>query len=244
MCLRLALIAPVVAAGRVGHLKGWSEQTSLATNSTEDSLVYTGVNNAIEMFTIRAPKAPAADAGAGAGKAKQPVGVQVDEKVMNNLEKDLSPACSKRYTAMMQGKGPEMHTFNEHNPKDAKGDQCEKELQGAECQTLARMTESQQVPDGRKMTAKTKVAGMSCLPKECTSQEDLSVLATFMHKQTKEIFPDERIKVALHVDCSASGGAVVDANGGEAEVAPKVKSGAIGAMRMAPLLSLVFLLFA
>merc|ERR1719379_3202918 len=167
------------------------------------------------MFALRAPKAPTA-AAANKSPSKQPVGVQVDEKVMNKLQKDLSPACSKRYSAMMKGEGPEMHNFQEHSPKDSKGDQCEKELQGAECSTLARMTESQQVPDGRNMTAKTKVEGVSCLPKECTSSQDLSVLAAFMHGQTKEIFPDERIKVALHVDCSASGGAVVDANGGEA----------------------------
>merc|ERR1719420_1873267 len=192
------------------------------------------------MFAVRAPKAPAAEAGAGAGKAKQPVGVQVDEKVMDNLQKDLSPECSKRYTAMMKGKGPEMHNFNEHNPKDSKGDQCEKELQGSECQTLARMTESQQVPDGRKMTAKTKVEGMSCLPKECTSQQDLAVLASFMHGQTKEIFPDERIKVALHVDCSASGGAVVDANGGEAQVAPEPKKSGAAVLSVTPLLALLF----
>merc|ERR1719379_3278680 len=111
-----------------------------------------------------------------------------------------------------------MHSFNQHAPKDTKNKQCEQELQGSECSTLARMTESQQVPDGRKMTAKTKVEGMSCLPKECTSEKDLAVLATFMHRQTKEIFPDQRVKVALHVDCSAAGGAIVDANGGEADV--------------------------
>merc|ERR1719353_1902038 len=139
----------------------------------------------------------------------------------------------------MNGEGPQMHEFNDHG-KDSKGSQCQQELKGAECSTLARMTESQKVPDGRKMTAKTKVEGVSCLPKECTSQQDLSVLAAFMHKQTKEIFPDERIKVALHVDCSKSGGAVVDANGGE-PVVPEQKS---GAMRMAPLLALFLPLFA
>merc|ERR1719337_491904 len=125
---------------------------------------------------------------------------------------------------MMKGEGPQMHEFSEHSKKDSKGSPGEKELKGAECSTLARMTESQQVPDGRKMTAKTKVEGVSCLPKECTSSQDLSVLAAFMHSQTKEIFPDERIKVALHVDCSATGGAIVDANGGEPEVAEKPKS--------------------
>merc|ERR1719379_2337590 len=133
---------------------------------------------------------------------------------------------------MMKGEGPKMHTFDQH-AKDSEGKQCEKELQGAECHTLAHMTEAQQVPDGRKMTAKTKVEGMSCLPKECTSQQDLSVLATFMHRQTKEIFPDQRVKVALHVDCSAAGGAIVDANGGEADVTEAPKKS--GAFRMAPL---------
>merc|ERR1719379_2651482 len=146
---------------------------------------------------------------------------------------------------MMKGEGPEMHSFNEHSPKDAKGEQCEKELKGAECKTLARMTEAQQVPDGRKMTAKTKVEGMSCLPKECTSQKDLAVLATFMHRQTKEIFPDQRIKVALHVDCSASGGAIVDASGGEPEVAPEPKkSGASVLVSLTPLITLLFSLWA
>jgi len=243
LSLQLLLLTPLVAAFGTAHFKG-SRATSLATNGTEDSLVYSGVTNSIGMFEIRAPsqggKAPASGA-----KSDQPVGVQVEEKVMDELQKDLSPACSKRYSAMMKGEGPEMHSFNQHGAKDDKGKQCEKELQGSECSTLARMTESQQVPDGRKMTAKTKVEGMSCLPKECTEAKDLAVLASFMHRQTKEIFPDERIKVALHVDCSAAGGAVVDANGGAPDVASeKPKSGAAALVSVAPLLALFFSLFA
>jgi len=229
LSFRLALLTPLVAAVNTAHFKG-SKATSLATNATADALVYSGVTNSIGMFEVRAPtqaaaadKAPANGAG---GKSGQPVGIQVEEKLMKQLEKDLSPACSKRYVAMMKGEGPEMHNFNQHAAKDDKGKQCEKELQGSECSTLAKITESQQVPDGRKMTAKTQVEGMSCLPKECTEQKDLAVLATFMHRQTKEIFPDERIKVNLHVDCSKSGGAVIDANGGEAEAPPTTKSAA------------------
>merc|ERR1719158_2025982 len=196
------------------------------------------------MFDLRAPTQAAASAGkapATGAKSGQPVGVQVDEKLMEQLEKDLSPACSKRYVAMMKGEGPQMHSFNQHAPKDTKGEQCEKELQGAECSTLAKMTESQKVPDGRKMTAKTKVEGVSCLPKECTKQKDLAVLAEFMHGQTKEIFPDERIKVSLHVDCSANGGAIVDANGGEPEAVAAPKSGAavLGSLTALLLSSLV-----
>jgi len=247
MSFRLALLIPVVAAFNAGHFKG-SRTTSLTTNGTEDSLVYSGVTKSFAMFDLRAPTQAAASAGkapATGAKSGQPVGVQVDEKLMEQLEKDLSPACSKRYVAMMKGEGPQMHSFNQHAPKDTKGEQCEKELQGAECSTLAKMMESQQVPDGRKMTAKTKVEGISCLPKECTEQKDLAVLATFMHRQTKEIFPDERIKVALHVDCSASGGAVVDATGGPAEVAPEPKkSGASVLVSLTPLITLLFSLWA
>jgi len=239
--MKLAVLAPAVAA--FTHLKG-SKATPL-TKATEDSLVYSGVKSAFEMFAVHAPTQAAAGKAPAADAQNQPVGVQVDEKIMKNLESDLSPECGKRYSAMMKGDGPEMHNFNQHGQDDSKGKQCEKELQGSECGTLARITESQQVPDGRKMTAKTKVEGMSCLPKECTSDKDLTVLAAFMHKQTKEIFPDERIQVSLHVDCSASGGAIVDANGGEPKVQGAQKAGASALLSgLAPLLALMFSLFA
>lgn len=240
LSFRLALLSPLVAAFGTTHFKG-SKATALAANGTENSLAYTGVTNAIKMFEVHAPtqaatagKAPAQ----GADKSGQPVGVQIEEKVMKDLEKDLSPACSKRYAAMMKGEGPAMHSFNQHAPKDTKNKQCEEELQGSECATLAKMTESQKVPDGRKMTANTKVSGVSCLPKECTEQKDLAVLAEFMHSQTKEIFPDERVKVSLHVDCSANGGAIVDANGGEPDAVSAPKSGAAVLFSVAPLLAL------
>merc|ERR1719393_532457 len=127
---------------------------------------------------------------------------------------------------MMKGEGPEMHNFNKHD-KSSNSDQCEKELMGSECHTLAKISEAKEVPDGRKLTAHTTVEGVSCLPKECTSQSDLAVLAKFMHRQTKEIFPDKAIKVGLHVDCSSSGGATVDADGSPAApAAPAAKSGA------------------
>merc|ERR1719335_1446728 len=74
------------------------------------------------MFDLRAPTQAAASAGkapATGAKSGQPVGVQVDEKLMEQLEKDLSPACSKRYVAMMKGEGPQMHSFNQHAPKDS-----------------------------------------------------------------------------------------------------------------------------
>merc|ERR1719261_1684663 len=163
------------------------------------------------MIEVHAPT-QATDSKAPAAGGKQPVGLQVEEKVLETLQKELSPACRERYNSMMKGEGPEMHNFKEHD-KGSNSDQCEKELMGSESHTLAKISEAKEVPDGRKMTAHTKVEGVSCLPKECTSQSDLTVLARFMHRQTKEIFPDKAIKVGLHVDCSSSGGATVDADG-------------------------------
>lgn len=205
--LKLALLVPVLAsvtASHSGHFKGSQERLAPVVDAAQSAF-----QSAFHMLEVHAPSA---DAKAPATGGKQPVGVQVEEKVMDNLQKELSPACRKRYASMMKGEGPAMHNFNEHD-KTSKSDQCEKELEGSKCHTLAKISEAKQVPDGRKMTAHTTVEGVSCLPKECTSQSDLAVLATFMHRQTKEIFPDEAIKVGLHVDCSGSGGAVVDADG-------------------------------
>eukprot|EP00746_Dinoflagellata_sp_MGD_P162798 gnl/MRDRNA2_/MRDRNA2_90522_c0_seq1.p1 gnl/MRDRNA2_/MRDRNA2_90522_c0~~gnl/MRDRNA2_/MRDRNA2_90522_c0_seq1.p1 ORF type:complete len:247 (-),score=64.41 gnl/MRDRNA2_/MRDRNA2_90522_c0_seq1:157-897(-) len=199
--------------------------------------------SAFHMIEVRAPtQASKSPSAAGGG---QPIGVQVEEKVMDNLHKDLSPACSQRYSKMMKGEGPAMHSFDQHG-EGSKSDQCEKELMGSECHTLAKISEAKEVPDGRKMTAHTKVEGVSCLPKECTSQSDLTVLARFMHRQTKEIFPDKAIKVGLHVDCSSSGGATVDADGNpDTPTAPSAhRSGASSFFSIGSASLFVFLAFA
>jgi len=201
-----------VAATRNGHFKGnQGKQDRMAPVVDAAQQAF---QSAFHMIEVHAPTQASSAMASKSPSAKggQPVGVQVEEKVVDDLQKDLSAACSKRYTAMMNGEGPAMHSFDQH-AAGSKSDQCEKELAGNECHTLAKISEAKEVPDGRKMTAHTKVEGVSCLPKECTSQSDLTVLARFMHRQTKEIFPDKAIKVGLHVDCSSSGGATVDADG-------------------------------
>lgn len=204
--LKLALLAPAWASvanrNAHSHLKGNKVLAPVAGVAQE------AFQKAFKMFEASAPS----DGKAPAAGGKQPVGVQVDEKVMKKLHEELSDDCSKRYKNMMQGEGPAMHNYEDHDEK-SKSDKCEKEYKGSRCHTLAEISEAKQVPDGRHMEARTSVEGMSCLPKECTSKKDLTVLAKFMHGQTKEIFPDEAIKVGLHVDCSASGGAIVDADG-------------------------------
>merc|ERR1719213_647219 len=221
--LKLALLAPFVAnvaSTRSGHFKGNQARFAPVVNAAESAF-----QSAFNMIEVHAPT-QATDSKAPAAGGKQPVGLQVEEKVLETLQKELSPACRERYNSMMKGDGREMHNFKEHD-KGSNSDQCEKELMGSKCNTLSKISEAKRVPDGRKMTAHTTVEGVSCLPKECTSQSDLTVLSRFMHRQTKEIFPDESIKVGLHVDCSSSGGATVDADGNpDTPATPAAKSGA------------------
>jgi hypothetical protein len=154
-----------------------------------------------------ASKAPAAGSKAPGG-TDQPVAIQVEEKTVEKLHKDLSPQCSKRFTAMMQGEGPQMHQFNQHAGEESVG-QCDK-LQGKICNQEVAITESMVAPkDGRKLEQRLEVVGNSCLPKECMSDSDLNTIASFMHKQTKEMMPGADTNIELNVDCSKSGGGVV-----------------------------------
>eukprot|EP00746_Dinoflagellata_sp_MGD_P007224 gnl/MRDRNA2_/MRDRNA2_114264_c0_seq1.p1 gnl/MRDRNA2_/MRDRNA2_114264_c0~~gnl/MRDRNA2_/MRDRNA2_114264_c0_seq1.p1 ORF type:complete len:251 (-),score=70.14 gnl/MRDRNA2_/MRDRNA2_114264_c0_seq1:91-843(-) len=165
----------------------------------------------LALHTAPSVGAAAASKAAGAaakapGGTNQPVAVQVEEKVVEKLHKDLSPACSKRFSAMMKGEGPQMHQFNEHG--ESKG-QCD-QLEGKLCAQEVAITEAYTAPkDGRKLEQRLEVTGNSCLPKECMSQSDLNTLATFMHKQTKEVLPGQDLFIELNVDCSKSGGGTV-----------------------------------
>jgi len=153
-----------------------------------------------------ASKAPAAGSKAPGG-TNQPVAIQVEEKTLEKLHKDLSPTCSKRFGAMMKGEGPQMHQFNQHGEEST--GQCDS-LQGKICAQEVAITESMVAPkDGRKLEQRLEVTGNSCLPKECMSESDLNTLASFMHKQTKEMMPGEATNIELNVDCSKSGGGTV-----------------------------------
>merc|ERR1719453_1662439 len=131
---------------------------------------------------------------------------------MDKMHGALSKDCSTRYSAMIAGEGPAMHTFSEHD-QNADNDQCEQALEGHICHTVAQISENKDHPDGRQMVSNMKVEGKSCLPKQCSNQKDLQVLSAFMHQQSKEVMPGDDVKVSLHVDCSKSGGGIVEATG-------------------------------
>merc|ERR550514_2026198 len=168
-----------------------------------------------------AGKAPSANGKAPSG-TNQPVAVQVDESVLKQLHKDLSPSCSKRFTAMLKGEGPQMHEFNEHGESTG---QCDK-LEGKVCAQEVAITEAYVAPqDGRKLEQRLEVKGNSCLPKECMSESDIKTLGSFMHKQTKEMMPGMDTFIELNVDCSKSGGGTVMVGQPE-KPEPKPKSAA------------------
>jgi len=186
-----------------------------------------------------ASKAPAAGSKAPGG-TNQPVAIQVEESVLEQLHKDLSPTCSKRFGAMMKGQGPQMHQFNEHGESSG---QCDA-LEGKICNQEVAITESMVAPkDGRKLEQRLEVTGNSCLPKECMSESDLNTLATFMHKQTKEMMPGADTAIELNVDCSKSGGgAVLVGKAGTQPQKPAQKSGAF-ALALGPVAFLCWMVF-
>merc|ERR1719324_736934 len=204
----LATLLAFTSAGRVTQpqLKGAQAVADLKASTMMKSKVMTALGglalHTAPSVEAAASKAPAAGAKAPGG-TDQPVAIQVEEKVVEELHKDLSPTCSKRFQAMMKGEGPQMHQFNEHGESTG---QCDA-LEGKLCAQEVAITESYIAPkDGRKLEQRLEVEGNSCLPKECMSQSDLSTLATFMHKQTKEVLPGQDLLIELNVDCSKSGG--------------------------------------
>jgi len=221
------------------QLKGSQAVADLKASTLLKSKVMTALGG-LALHTAPSVEAAAGKAPAMAGKApsgtNQPVAVQVDESVVEQLHKDLSPSCSTRFKAIMKGEGPQMHQFNEHGESTG---QCDA-LEGKICHQDVAITESHVAPgDGRKLEQRLEVTGNSCLPKECMSESDVKTLATFMHKQTKEMIPGQDTFIELHVDCSKSGGGtVLVGQAGPTPKEPKQKSGAF-ALAFGPFLALL-----
>lgn len=230
-CLAHFIVFATATLAPPAQLKGAQAVADLKASTLMRSKVMTALGgfalhtapSAVEAQQAAAGKAPAAGGKAPAG-TNQPVAVQVDESVLKQLHKDLSPSCSKRFTAMLKGEGPQMHEFNEHGESTG---QCDK-LEGKVCAQEVAITEAYTAPrDGRKLEQRLEVTGNSCLPKECMSESDLKTLGSFMHKQTKEMMPGMDTFIELNVDCSKSGGGTVQVGqSGPKSEEPKQKSAA------------------
>jgi len=131
----------------------------------------------------------------------QPVKLQVAQEDIDAFVSRLSSGCGTRFSEMLEGKGPPIHTFT----GDAGKADC-KELHGELCATVARVLEARETPGGRQMTSTVDVKGSSCLPKECMAKADLGELSNFMLTRVGEAMPGSGANVELHVDCGLSGG--------------------------------------
>lgn len=246
LCIVLALTA-VGAADATRHLKRAAKPSDaqMILDAHAQQLLREHVTAAIGGFELQAGdnqvKAPMK--GAAGDKVNQPVAVQVDEKTMEKLQKELSPKCSARFSSMMEGKGPAMHNFKDHKVGKSSSKQCEK-LQGKICVTEAAVLESYTHHDGRKLSQEVEVTGNGCLPSECTSQKDIETLATFMHKQTEEMVASHDTTVELRVDCSLTGGGVVHLGkkGQKTVPEPKAKKSAASTLGLGAAAAAVLLL--
>jgi len=136
------------------------------------------------------------------------VQVQVAEKDMEAFVAKLSKGCNKRFSEMLEGKGPPIHTFGNASMDESGKVGC-KDLHGAICSTGAYIMEAKETPGGRTMTSTVDVKGDSCLPNECMAENDLTNMAKFMLRKAGEVMPVNNAQVELHVDCVSSGGAKV-----------------------------------
>eukprot|EP00929_Paragymnodinium_shiwhaense_P009601 TRINITY_DN113832_c0_g1_i1.p1 TRINITY_DN113832_c0_g1~~TRINITY_DN113832_c0_g1_i1.p1 ORF type:complete len:218 (-),score=85.60 TRINITY_DN113832_c0_g1_i1:76-729(-) len=132
-----------------------------------------------------------------------PVAQQLPEQDIKALTASLSEGCGKQFSAMLLGKGPELHTFGE---TDSSGESCKK-LDGHLCATEAHVKKVVEFPNGRTGKSSNSMVGNSCLPKDCVAEGDLSHLASFMKGRAKESLPDKDVDIILSLDCSKSGGA-------------------------------------
>lgn len=147
------------------------------------------------------------DAAAAPKKGKQPTHMQVPEEEMDEFMAKLSSSCRKQYKDILNGEGAAIHTFG--SPQvNASGTECKK-LEGKLCFTRA-LVQQQKKHTDRNMKSFVDVSGNSCLPDQCTQTDDLTALAEFMRGKAKEQVPGMETKIGLHVDCSNSGGAMVD----------------------------------
>lgn len=218
-----ALLFSEVTAGNIGrrHVKRGSPLDGTHSSDTLGEKVAVAFSNVLKSHSPNA----------GDGEQKQPVAVQIEDKAVEDFQQQLSPACEKRFTAMLQGKAPELSTFDTHSGEAEGKKQCSA-LKGKLCYTKAEVRESQDHPDGRKLAQTTEVEGHSCVPAECAETSDLTALAKFMRGQTANLMPGEAVAVSLHVDCSGSGGAVAMIDGEGNSAAPAATRS--GATAMAP----------
>jgi len=144
--------------------------------------------------------------GKGGDKSSSRVSMQLAQEELVALTAKLSTGCRSRFSALIEGKSASLHTFQSNGNTSDEG--C-RSLNGSLCKTQAHMhNKAQEMGSARRMQKAVDVTGQGCLPRECLSTSDLQPLANFLRGKAQENLPGLSSEVALHVDCTASGGGV------------------------------------
>jgi len=186
-----------------------------ASESPADASWKASVETSLSNLLSRAPSQESGDEKKA--ETEQPVQSQVPEKEMSDFLEKLTPGCRKRFTATLNGEDAPLHTFGEHGANTSHAN-CEK-LNGSLCFTEAHVAQMKETGGGRQMKSTVDVEGNGCLPRECMAKDDLKSLAEFMSLRAKDTIPGMGVTVKLHVDCSISGGTMVDVGGSETQKA-------------------------
>lgn len=219
LCCIIACCASVVSAGGGNALRRQVASHLRADDAPLAAIAESQFRTSLALFVGQQPDSFSSsdhrlegdETGAAPQKSKQPTHMQVPEEEMKEFMGKLSTGCEKQYKDILNGDGAAMHTFGSPQVKASEAE-CQK-LVGKLCFTRA-MVQQQKLHTERDMKSMMDVTGNSCLPDQCVEKGDLTALAEFMRQKAKEQMPGMDAKIGLHVDCSQSGGAMVDIGDG------------------------------
>jgi len=198
---RRATQAPLQAAA--AGLRGPPNQASITAPDDWPMKLEEAVNAGLMPQSLALAVSPSSDGG---NKKSSRVSMQLAQEELTALIAKLTMGCGRRFSAVLEGKSPSLHSFQSNGNTSAEG--CES-LRGSLCKTQAHMhNKAQDVGTARRMQEAVDVTGQSCFPKECLTTADLQPLASFLRGKAQENLPGLTGEVALQVDCTASGGGV------------------------------------
>jgi len=199
---RHATQAPL-QAGAAG-LRGPANQASITASDDWPARLEGALSNGLMPQPLAFAVSPSSQSG---DKASSRVSMQLAEEELAKLTAKLTTSCKSRFSALLDGKSPSLHTFQSNG--NASEASC-RSLNGSLCRTKAHMHDkAQDMGSGRRMQKAVDVTGQGCLPSECLATSDLQPLASFFREKAQSSMPGLSAQVALHVDCTASGGGAV-----------------------------------
>lgn len=161
----------------------------------------------------------------------QPVNLQMSTEEIERFLSKLSPKCNEQFAKMLAGNGSALHTFG--TPGVAPTEDICKSLKGNLCRTTAFVAQQQAAPDGRLIKSTVDVEGKGCLPENCLSGADLTLLAGLMREKATLALGSKKASVRLDVDCTMSGGSYAVVGSGTSRMAAPSTFGLVAALAVA-----------